>query len=254
MENRFKEGDTVLLKGSRKDHLVTITGDLFRLTDPQGAFDTGRLIGMEEGGKLKVGSRSFVVLRPDVLDHVLNLERGAQLIIPKDSSRIIMGLGLSSGSRVLEGGAGSGALTIALLNSVAPGGEVTTYEIRNDHLEKARGNVERTGYSSLWNGKIGDVYRDVDEREMDAFVVDVPEPEMTVDAALSSLRHGGRFCSYVPTSNQMERCVMALRKAEFKDIHSMEIIERQYSVKEGATRPVTEMLSHTGFLVFARKL
>ncbi len=252
MDNKFEKGDTILIKGSRKDHLVTIDGGMCRLSDPRGAFDTGRLIGTSPGDELKIGSARFLLHVPDVLDHLMYLNRGPQMIIPKDSSRIVMGLGLSNGSKVLEGGAGSGALSIAILNSIGDEGKLITYDIRKDHLEKAGANIERAGLSSSWEGKLGNVYDGIQGDGFDAFVVDVPEPEKVVKVASKSLRSGGRFCSYVPTFNQMERAVIALRGYDFSEIKAIEIIERGFSVKDGATRPVTEMLSHTGFLVFGR--
>jgi tRNA (adenine57-N1/adenine58-N1)-methyltransferase len=252
MTGEFATGDTVLLRGPKGEHLVTIDGGMFMLSNPRGALDTGRLAGMRPGDVLRMGSLKFRVFRPDVLDLILNLDRGPQMILPKDSSRIVMELGLSAGCSVVEGGAGSGALSIALLNAVAPSGRVITYDIRQDHLEKAGSNIRRSSLSSIWEGKLGDISEKIEEREMDAFAVDVPEPEKAVNTAATSLRAGGRFCSYVPTTNQMERVVLALRDEGFDNARAIEIIERGYSVKGGATRPVTEMLSHTGFLVFAR--
>ncbi len=245
-------GDKVLMRGPKGEQLVCIDGNMFKLSSPTGALNTERLVGMQPGDILKVGSVHFRLYRPDVLDSIINLERGPQMIIPKDSSRIIMEIGLSDGSKVVEGGAGSGALSIALLNSVAPNGWVHTYDIRNDHLEKAKSNIELAGLTSKWTGKLGDIGEDIQERDLDAFVIDVPEPEKAVFTASLSLRPGGRFCSYVPTTNQMERVVISLREGGFEQVKALEIIERGYSVKEGATRPVTEILSHTGFLVFAR--
>ena len=252
MKGSFKEGDLVLLKGEKKDHLIHIDGSMFKLTEPRGAFDTKRLIGMREGDELEVGKISFKVLRPDLLDSILNLRRGAQMILPKDSSRIVMELGLGNGSTVVEGGVGSGALTIALLNSVMPEGRVISYDVRQDHLDNANFNVSNSGMGDGWEGKKGSIYDEIMESNIDGFVVDVPEPERSVGTAMRSLRAGGRFCSYVPTVNQMERVFIELRKKGFRDIRGFELIERGYSVKEGATRPQTEILNHTGFLVFAR--
>ena len=252
MTEPFARGDEVLLKGPRGENLVRIDGGMFRMKSPKGAIDTSRLIGMSSGDKIRIGSASFRLFRADLLDHINNLERGPQMILPKDSSRIVVELGLTNGSRVVEGGAGSGALTIALLNAVAPDGRVATYDIREDHLQKARDNIERAGLSSIWTGKIGDISKQIDDKEMDAFVIDVPEPEKAVSTTSRSLVPGGRFCSYVPTSNQMERVFIALKGSGFEGVRALELIERGYSIKEGATRPVTEMLSHTGFLIFAR--
>ena len=254
MNEPFKMGDLVLIKGEKKDHLIRIDGAMFRLSEPRGAFDTNRIVGLREGDELKVGKVLFRVVRPDILDSIVNLKRGAQVIIPKDSSRIVMELGLGNGCRIVEGGVGSGALTMALLNSVHPAGRVISYDIRKDHLENAGSNIVNTEVAGCWEGKIGSIYEKIDENNLDGMVVDVPEPERAVRTAMDSLRKGGRFCSYIPTVNQMERIFLELKKNGFSDIRGIEIIERGYSIKEGATRPQTEILNHTGFLVFARWL
>lgn len=252
MSDRFEEGDIVLLHSQGKGFLVRIDGELVKLKGRRGAVSTKRLVGLEPGSKLELGSGSFVLLRPDIRDIQENLDRGPQIIIPKDSSMIVLGLGLSSGMKVLEGGAGSGALTTILLNAVSPGGKVITYDIKEDHIEKAKRNVEKTPFLDSWEPKLGDVSDELLERDMDAVVIDVPSPEHAVEGLSKVLRPGGRLCSYVPTTNQMERAYKALTETGFTDLEAIEIIQRPYSVKEGAVRPVHEILAHTGFLVFAR--
>jgi len=252
MDDLFREGDDVLLVEGERSFIVKLDGSLARMKGSRGGISTSRLIGMRSGDTVSIGSRSFLLLRPDMRDRFENIERGPQIIVPKDASHITAGLGLSNGSRVVEGGAGSGGLTLFLLNSVGPGGKVWTYDIREDHLEMAAENVRTAGLSERWEGKLGDIREGVEEDDLDAVVLDVPEPELAVERISGSLRSGGRFCSYIPTTNQMERVVLALRRSGYVNVEPLEIIVRPYSIKDGATRPVTEILSHTGFLVFAR--
>jgi tRNA (adenine57-N1/adenine58-N1)-methyltransferase len=216
--------------------------------------DTSRIIGARPGIRIDVGGKKLLAIRPDAKDHAQNIRRGAQIIIPKDGAQIVFGLGIGPGSKVIEGGAGSGGLTLLLLNAVAPDGLVTTYDIRQDHLDLTSANVSQAGLSAQWVPRTGDVSEDVGERDQDAFVVDVPEPEKCLEEVKKALRPGGRFCAYVPTTNQMERVVLGLEEKGFRFIEPMEVLLRPYTVKEGATRPVNEMLSHTGFLIFARWL
>ncbi len=238
----------------RKGYLVKLEEGMMKLEGGRGALSSSNIVGRKEGDRVTIGRKEFILIRPDILDHIEHIDRGPQMIIPKDSAAIILGLGLTSGKRVIEGGAGSGGLTIALLNSVRPDGGVTTYDIRDDHLRKARKNVETAGLSDNWEGLLGDVRSDVKVEEADAVVLDIPDPEQATGSAWEALRPGGRFCAYVPTSNQLERCCLSLRDAGFSNVEAMELIKRGYSVKEGAVRPSTEMLGHTGFLIFARKL
>jgi len=252
MDDIFLEGQKALIVSEGRTFMVDLDGSVTRLQGARGGIDTSRIIGSRPGEKMAVGGKEFIILRPDARDLVQNIRRGAQIIIPKDGAHIVYGLGICSGSKVVEGGAGSGGLTLLLLNAVAPGGTVTTYDIRQDHLDLTAGNVSRAGLSDEWVIRLGDVSKDVEEKDQDAFVLDVPEPERCLDQVMKALRPGGRFCAYVPTTNQMERVVLSLEDKGFAFIEPMEIMLRPYSVKEGATRPVNEMLSHTGFMVFAR--
>jgi len=254
MDGPFEPGETILLRGRERTIAVRLEGEMSRFVGAKGAIPTSSLVGRRPGDRVTVGTRDFVAIRPDVLDHLSNLERGPQTVISKDSAYMALHLGLSAGSRVLEAGAGSGCLTIALLNAVSPGGKVITYDNRQEHLELARRNVSRTPLAVCWEGRVGDIRDGVPDRDMDAIALDMPDPEAAVGALVGCLRPGGRICCYVPTANQVERAYLALEASGLSETRAVEIFERAMSVKPGATRPSTEMLGHTGYMVFARYL
>ena len=79
------------------------------------------LIGRPEGSVVvsPVGT-PYLALRPLLADYVLSMPRGAQVIYPKDAAQILMWGDVFPGARVLEAGAGSGALTCSLLQAVGP--------------------------------------------------------------------------------------------------------------------------------------
>ncbi|MGA1822078.1 MAG: tRNA (adenine-N1)-methyltransferase [Thermoplasmatota archaeon] len=252
MNGVFRHGESVLILSGPRSFLIRLEGDMARIEGGRGAVSTSSIVGLRPGSRIRIGSREMVVIRPDALDFIEHLKRGAQIITPKDSSAITAYLGIADGKTVIEGGAGSGGLTIALLNAVKPTGRVITYEIRQDHLARTSSNVETAGLSEQWEGRIGDI-RQLDlENEADGFVIDIPDGEKAVKCASRALKPGGRFVSYVPTVNQMERIVAMLRSEDFSFISAEEIIRREYSVREGAVRPDTEMLGHTGFIIRAR--
>ena len=56
------------------------------------------------------------------------MPRGPQVIYPKDAAQIVHEGDIFPGARVLEAGAGSGALTLSLLRAVGPDGQVMSYE------------------------------------------------------------------------------------------------------------------------------
>ena len=64
------------------------------------------------------GGTAFLALRPLLSDYVLSMPRGAQVIYPKDAAQIVAMGDIFPGAKVLEAGAGSGALTCSLLRAV----------------------------------------------------------------------------------------------------------------------------------------
>jgi tRNA (adenine57-N1/adenine58-N1)-methyltransferase len=153
-------------------------GDQVQLTDPKGrkhlvllaegrTFHTHRgglahdeLIGAPEGTVVKSsGGTPYVALRPLLADFTLSMSRGAAVVYPKDAAQIIALADIFPGARVLEAGAGSGALSCWLLRSVGEEGLLVSYERRADFAGIARGNVERFfgGPHPAWQLRVGDL-------------------------------------------------------------------------------------------------
>jgi tRNA (adenine57-N1/adenine58-N1)-methyltransferase len=153
-------------------------GDQVQLTDPKGrkhlvllaegrTFHTHRgglahddLIGAPEGTVVKSsGGTPYVALRPLLADFTLSMSRGAAVVYPKDAAQIIALADIFPGARVLEAGAGSGALSCWLLRSVGEDGLLVSYERRADFAAIARDNVERFfgGPHPAWQLRIGDL-------------------------------------------------------------------------------------------------
>ena len=67
------------------------------------------MIGLEEGSVVKsTNGAPFLVLRPLLVDYVMSMPRGPQVIYPKDAAQIVHEGDIFPGARVLEAGAGSG--------------------------------------------------------------------------------------------------------------------------------------------------
>jgi tRNA (adenine57-N1/adenine58-N1)-methyltransferase len=250
----FEPGDLVVLidrKGVR--HLMRLTGGKERL-DKIGVVDTDSLMGQEQGTVIHIGSASLTALSPTVLDKVAAIHRKAQIIVPRDASLIALHADVKAGDHVVEGGAGSGALSIVLLHLLRPGGRLATYELRADHAQVAQSNVERAGLCDNHEIHIGDIAKDIAETDVDSTILDVPEPWEAVPACFRALAPGGRFVSYSPTIGQVEKTHKALQEKEMVDIHTFEVLERELVVGKGGTRPSFEMLGHTGYITAARKL
>ncbi len=205
------------------------------------------------GRSLQVEGKSYAVLEPSVRDRIETIRRKAQIIGPKDSGYLVFHTDLRAGDIVIEGGAGSGALTIALAHAIVPSGRVISYEVRRDFLDVAQANVEAAGYGEVVRFRRADIAKGLIETEVDAVVLDVPEPWTAIPAAQRALKPSGHLASFSPTVEQMRATVLALRDARFAEVWSAELLERRMEVGRGS-RPAFQMLGHTGYMTFARRM
>lgn len=205
----------------------------------------GENIASNHGDELRILSANFS-------DKFLMIRRGPQIITLKDAALIGAFCGIQCGDVVVEGGSGSGAMTSFLANAVGSDGHVFSYDIRDDFFELARSNVKRLGLAERVTFKRADIYAGIEEKGVDAVILDVPEPWQVVGHAREALVPGGMFASYVPTVNQVEKFVEGLGEGFFPP-HTFESILRDYKVRDGATRPEFQGLMHTGFITIVKK-
>ena len=120
----FKAGDRVQLTDPKGRHYTIVLEQGGSYHTHRGALNHDDLIGLPEGSVITsaVGT-PYLALRPLLPDYVLSMPRGAQVIYPKDAAQIVMWGDIFPGARVLEAGAGSGALTCSLLRAVGPPGQ-----------------------------------------------------------------------------------------------------------------------------------
>lgn len=242
----------VLLDPSGEKHLVILEGKTVKVP-AVGVVRADALVA-SIGRRWTVGGRSFLVLTPSIRDSVGFIRREAQIIGPKDAPAIVWNCDLKPGDFVVEAGAGSGALTLALAQAVGPNGHVVTYDLRPDFLERARQNVTEAGFADRVEFKVGDVRSSIAERDSDAMVLDIPDPWAAVGTAAEVLRACGHLASYSPNVEQVSRTVAAIRGRTFVEIRTVEIIEREIVAQETGTHPSFAPLGHTGYMTFARKV
>jgi len=276
-------------------------GDQVQLTDPKGrqhllvlqpgkSFHTHRgslshdeLIGSPEGSVVRSsGGTPYVALRPLLADFTLAMTRGATVIYPKDAAQIVAMADVFPGARVLEAGAGSGALSCWLLRAAGEAGLLVSYERRADFADIARENVERFfgGPHPAWRLRVGDVAGvadaapgdgageadaapgagaggdgDAGGQPFDRVVLDMVAPWEQVGTAAHVLIPGGVICCYVSTVTQLSRTVETVREqGSFDEPAAWESLTRPWHVDGLAVRPGHRMIGHTGFLVTARRL
>jgi tRNA (adenine57-N1/adenine58-N1)-methyltransferase len=165
-----------------------------------------------------------------------------------------MNCSIEPGQTVLEAGIGSGSLTIALASAIAPTGKVISYDIREEFIDHAMKNLRQAGLAQLVTTKLKDVTEGIDEKDLDAVILDIPNPWAAVEHAWNALRVGGSLCSYSPLISQVEQTVREIEGHQFIEVKTLENIQREMVVSVHGTRPSFDMLGHTGYLTFARKV
>jgi len=254
----FRVGDRVQLTDPKgRLHTVTLeAGKQFHTH--RGAIEHDQLIGVAEGSVVQSASgTAYLALRPLLSDYVLSMPRGAAVIYPKDSAQIVAQGDIHPGARVLEAGAGSGALTCSLLRAVGPTGTVISYERREDHLEYARRNVDAFFGEAPgnWDLRLADVTEHPATEIVDRVILDMLAPWDVLSTVGPALRPGGVLIGYVATTTQLSRLVETLREdGGWTEPHSWECMVRNWHVVGLAVRPDHRMQGHTAFLVTARRL
>ena len=248
------EGDYVLLcLDARRTYMVKVeTGKTFHTH--KGYLNLDEVVGKDFGGAFRSSlGTEFTALKPSLTDYIMKSSRKTQITYPKDAALIVMFSGIGSGSRVAESGTGTGALTTALAHYVKPTGKVYTYELRKEFQKTAEKNLKRANLLDFVELKNGDVTAGIEERDLDAVILDLATPWLVVPQAYTALKPSGIIVSFSPTIDQVVKTTEALKEAGFVFIETVECLMRAMQVERGKTRPHTMMTGHTGYITHARK-
>ncbi len=252
---RAQPGDLALLVGLRHKHFIfpLLPGGTFHTH--RGILNHDEMIGKPWGSQVFSHQGSpFFLLQPSLADLLTDLPRRTQIMYPKDIGFILTQMSIGPGRRVLEAGTGSGSMTVALAYAVGLGGKVFSYEIRPEFQKLALKNLERLGLEDRVEFKQRDIGEGFDETEMDAMFLDVANPWDYIPQVRSALKPGGFFSSLLPTVNQVEQLLNALRREGFAFIEVCELLLRYYKPEPTRLRPTDRMVAHTGFLIFGRRI
>ena len=250
----ISEGDYVLLSlDVRRTYMVKVeAGKNFHTH--KGFINLDELLSKEFGVAVKSSlGTEFTALKPSLTDYIMKSSRKTQITYPKDIALIVMFSGIGPGSRVVESGTGTGALTTALAYYVKPNGRVYTYEYREEFQKNAEKNLKRTNLLDYVELKSRDVTVGIEERDVDAVILDLAVPWLVVPYAYEALKPSGTIVSFSPTIDQVVKTVEALRENNFVFIETIECLMRTMQVERGKTRPHTMMTGHTGYITHARK-
>jgi tRNA (adenine57-N1/adenine58-N1)-methyltransferase len=250
-----REGDLVQLVGLTHKHFIFALKAGAEFQSHRGILKHDDLIGRLYGSQVFSHTGApFFLLQPSIADILNDLPRATQILYPKDIGYILVMMGITPGKRVMEAGTGSGSVTIAMATAVGAEGRVISYELKPDTQNLARKNLERVGLTSRVEFKQRDIREGFDETDVDAFFLDVQFPYEYIEQVRAALKPGGFFGTIIPTFNQVEKTLIALKKHNFAFVEVCELMLRHYKSDPARVRPADRMVAHTGYLIFARRI
>ncbi len=194
--------------------------------------------------------KPFYLLEPSFPDLWESLHRGPQVILQKDIGLILAKTGVNKDSVIVDAGSGSGSLCLSLANVCK---QVTSYENHPEHFAIVQKNKELLSMKNLILKK-QDLSLGIEEENLDLITLDLPEPWKVLSHAEKSLKSGGFLVIYLPNLLQVKEFIDGTRESSITVLETIELLERKWKIEERIMRPEFEMLGHTGFLVFGRKL
>ena len=255
----------ILIKKGKREYIKELGKEVvvskpryYYVEDPSKDYHTAEGIIKKADLKKKDGTiaktntnKEFVVFSGTFIDDYRKIKRLPQIIPLKDIGIIMAETGVAKQSRVVDAGTGSGALACFLAHHVK---EVTSYDIKKEHIEVAKKNVKALGLKNV-KIKNKNIYQGADEKDIDLLVLDVPEPWNAIRTAENALKVGGFLVSYSPTIPQVMDFVNTIaNNKNFIVIKTIEMIERKWDVYQRKVRPKSEGIGHSGFLTFIRRI
>lgn len=242
----------------RTIHKVLIeqkTGKKYLVKDLQDNFHTseGVILAKDLKSKKEIifsnKNQPFTVIDPLFPDLWEQLQRGPQVMLPKDIGLIIAKTGINKYSKAVDAGGGSGSLCLYLAHLCK---EVTTYETSPENIEILHKNKKLFGANNL-NIKKENIYLGISEKEIDFITLDLPEPWKVINPAEKSLKMGAFLVVYLPNLIQAKTFIESASGTKIKVLEIIELMERKWVIGQKIMRPEFQMLGHTGFLIFCRK-
>ncbi len=255
---KFNQYDFVLLVDRKKRQLLMQLENDGELHTHVGIVLHNEVIGQSVGSQITSSKGGvFTVFAPSLGDYINNMPRGAQIIYPKDLGHILFWADIYPGLKVFESGVGSGAASLALLRL---GAKVVGYELKPDHIQRAKKNVAGFLKKQLLEKNYKVYHKDsrlgIEEKNFDRAILDLPEPWEIIPHIAASLDPGGILLVYTPSITQAVRLQNEISKSQnhFALPETMEILNRNWYIAGQAVRPEHRMVAHTGFLTRALKL
>lgn len=258
-KDTIEEGDLVILYLNNNFYAIDVRTEIKNKKGEMvenvcqttfGALKVKNVIGTQYGSRIELSKGWGHILQPTPELWSLTLPHRTQIIYTPDISMILLQLDLVPGCVVVEAGTGSGSLTHALIRRVRPHGHVYTFDFHEQRAKLAQEEFEHHGLADFVTVKHRDVcaqgFGDELNGKVDAVFLDLPGPWSGIPHAVITLKKdGGRFCSFSPCIEQVQRTCLTLEEHGFEELSTMEVLQTEIKVTK-RNIPVRDL----GFLKF----
>ena len=252
---RTQVGDLILLIGTKQKYFIfpLVQGSTFQTH--RGIVNHDELINQKWGSEVFSHKGSpFYIFQPGIDELIRTTKRNTQIMYAKDIGYSLLKLNIINGSKVIEAGTGSGSLTQVVAAVIGNEGHLFSYELRPEMQNLAKKNLERLGFEDRVTFIQKNIEDGFDQDNVDAIFLDLPNPYDYLGQVKRALAFGGFFGTILPTTNQILKLLVELRRQQFAFIEVSEIMLRHYQAEEAKFRPTDRMVAHTGYLIFARPI
>eukprot|EP01121_Diplochlamys_sp_Union-15-3_P021885 TRINITY_DN9105_c0_g1_i1.p1 TRINITY_DN9105_c0_g1~~TRINITY_DN9105_c0_g1_i1.p1 ORF type:complete len:240 (-),score=26.42 TRINITY_DN9105_c0_g1_i1:4-723(-) len=201
----IKDGDFVLLSHKKRNRnepslkLVKIRSEA-QIESDFGRIKATDVIQAGYGGSVISSRGKEVIVKKMTLEYYTLLKkRNATPTYPKDSAAIINMLDVKPGSRLLDGGTGSGGLALALSRAVGINGQVWTYELREEFYKMTKESINEFEQSNSLRFFHGDIALcNAPQNYFDGITLDMMQPWLVIPKVLPLLKPGHSLVTLSP--------------------------------------------------------
>ena len=233
-KSHVEDGDTAIVYMSqiKKEALQMKKGSV--LNTKFGQIPHSYLIGQKYGTKVHYKKCWLYLLNATPELWTTTLPHRTQILYTADISMVLLQLNLKPGSIVVESGTGSGSMSHAIMRTIAPTGHLYTFEFHEQRAKIAKEEFVRHGFGNIVTVAHKNVLLNGFglSNVADAVFLDLPSPWQAIAASKDALKtSGGHICSFSPCIEQVQQTCVVLEEHGFKDIRTMECLQRKHDVK-----------------------
>ncbi|KAI8482750.1 tRNA methyltransferase 61 B [Branchiostoma belcheri] len=197
----------------------------------------------------------MIIRRPSLEEFTLYMKKIAAIPHPKNNNTALCLLDVSPGDWVLECGTGSGAMTLFLSRAVGVTGRVISFEIKQDHLNRAKRNYRlwidswKLSHETDWPDNVtfhhADVINATDKvrHQLDGAFLDMLTPNIGLRAVLPLIKPGKVIACHIVNMTQVVDLVASILK------HQLPVVVEQVLEVEHKNWLVTPAQHYTGRLI-----